>query len=400
MSEEKKYTYHLPPCPDYDVEGIESWLGDMAADGLFLSRDGFFVGFAIFEKGTPRVMRYRLDAAPKKASFFSDDTGPDEETASLSEACGWEYVTAHGQFLIYRTSDPEAPELHTDPQVQALVINQIRRRERGSIVTSLIWLFLYPLLWMRGEWLLTMMNAGTWFILYGVLLATGLFTGAIAKAVHLRRLRNRLSRGEPLDHHKKWRRQAARHHFFSLLSIIGCLTWIVILLCLWSRQMDGAGKIPLDSYTGDPPFATIIDLVPGGTYTLNDFGFSNTIELRNDWLAPTVIHWSEIATVALPDGRTVSGGLYVDYYETVSPWLARETAREYLRTAQRSKYYETLSLPPLGVDYAAAYLDSLHFPTLLLQHGNLILKVEFYQTSPDCELPLAEWAQLMASSIR
>ena len=35
------------PCPDYDVEGMESWLTDMEARGLRLSREGFFAGVAI-----------------------------------------------------------------------------------------------------------------------------------------------------------------------------------------------------------------------------------------------------------------------------------------------------------------------------------------------------------------
>ena len=393
-----KHAYQLPPCPDYDVEGMESWLGDMAANGLFLSRDGFFAGVAIFEKGTPCPMRYRLDAAPKKTSFFSDDGEPDEETLSLSEAYGWEYVTARGQFLIYRTADPDARELHTEPQVQALAINQIRRRERGNVVTCFIWLFLYPLLAMRGEWLLTMLNIGTWFILYSVLLITWLFAGTVVRAVHLRRLRGRLSRGEPLNHHKRWKKAAVRHRVRGFMLLACCLVWLGLFLHLWSADLTDARKLPLDAYTGDPPFATIIDFAPGGDYALDNFGISNTVEIRSDWLAPVVIHWSETATVTLPDGRTVSGGLLVDYYQTAAPWLARKAAHEYLRTARRSKHYESLPLPPLGVDYATAY--SNYFPTLLLQKGNLVLKAEFYQTSPNYELSLAEWAQIMAASIQ
>ena len=96
----EKQCYRLPPCPDYDIEGTESWLSDMAASGLHLSRDGFFAGFAIFNKETPRAMRYRLDAAPKKAGLFAEGAEPDEEAVSLSAASGWDYVTARGQFLI------------------------------------------------------------------------------------------------------------------------------------------------------------------------------------------------------------------------------------------------------------------------------------------------------------
>lgn len=393
----KSRLYKLPPCPDYDVEGTESWLGDMAANGLHLSQDGYFAGFAIFDKGEPRVTRYRLDAAPKGAGFFADDAAPDADTLSLSASYGWEYVTAHGQFVIYRTSDPNAPELHTDPQVQAIAIHQIRRRERGSVFASFLWL-VWPLLFLKGAWVLSMMNTGTWFVLAALALLLWSCVSAVARAVHFRRLRCKLLRGAPLDHHKKWRRRAVRHRVMSLLAVVCCVAWIVTLIYLWKQDIEGVGKIPLESYTGNPPFATIVDLAPGGTYKLDDFGLSNTVEIRSDWLAPTVIHWAEIATVGLSDGRTVSGGLYVDYYKTISPWFAQEAVRETLRLAQHSKYYEEYSLSDLDVDYAVAYQDI--FPILLIQDGSIMIKAQFYQTSPNYEIPLDEWAQLMAASIR
>ena len=38
MKRDDKMVYRLPPCPLYDVERYESWLGDMAAAGLFCRR--------------------------------------------------------------------------------------------------------------------------------------------------------------------------------------------------------------------------------------------------------------------------------------------------------------------------------------------------------------------------
>ena len=49
---EKSYSYRLAPCPSYDIDGMQGWLAQMAQKGLHLSSDGFFAGFAIFEKGT------------------------------------------------------------------------------------------------------------------------------------------------------------------------------------------------------------------------------------------------------------------------------------------------------------------------------------------------------------
>ena len=46
------------PCPDYDVEGMESWLSDMSARGLFLTEDGFFAGLGV------RAERVMTDNGP------------------------------------------------------------------------------------------------------------------------------------------------------------------------------------------------------------------------------------------------------------------------------------------------------------------------------------------------
>lgn len=117
-----------------------------------------------------------------------------------------------------------------------------------------------------------------------------------------------------------------------------------------------------------------------------------------DWLAPVIIHWKETASGYLSEEEHLSGGLYVDYYETISPWLAKEAAREYWHKAKRSKGYEALSLPQLDVDYAVAYMNSIHIPTIIIQDGTKIMRVSFYQTSP-YNMNFEEWVKMMADSI-
>lgn len=63
----KKERWLLVPCPDYDVAAMEAWLEQQAQKGLFLSAEnGFFLGFACFEVGNPKRVRYRLDVIPKE----------------------------------------------------------------------------------------------------------------------------------------------------------------------------------------------------------------------------------------------------------------------------------------------------------------------------------------------
>ena len=48
------------PCPLSDIEGLESWLGDMAAQGLVPVTIG--QNFARFRCSQPKAVRYRLNA--------------------------------------------------------------------------------------------------------------------------------------------------------------------------------------------------------------------------------------------------------------------------------------------------------------------------------------------------
>ena len=76
-----------------DIDAMEAWLEDMAAHGLFLTKDGFFCGFGIFRKDTPRPCRYRLAPAAKRPTLWSDDNGaPSEESQALWKRYGWEYL--------------------------------------------------------------------------------------------------------------------------------------------------------------------------------------------------------------------------------------------------------------------------------------------------------------------
>ena len=73
MSDENiRYAYRICPCFSYDIEGIQTWLEDMASQGLVLEADGTFLGIFTFQKTTPKKYRYRLAPIKEQKGFFSD----------------------------------------------------------------------------------------------------------------------------------------------------------------------------------------------------------------------------------------------------------------------------------------------------------------------------------------
>lgn len=402
----EKNSYRLPPCPSYDVEGTESWLGDMAEKGLFLTKDGFFAGVGIFRKGPPRRVRYRLEAAQKSTSMWADDGGePDEEAVEVSGQLGWEYVCKRGEFYVYCSESAEARELNTDPQIQALALEQVRKRERGTVISCLICSFVIPLLRIKGNLVLLMLELGTWYILMFMGIVTWLFAGMLYKVIHLGRLRRRLRAGGTLDHRKDWKKRAALHRARNFL----LPALLLVFFCLLPGREEAAmgEKIPLEEEQGDMPFPTMRDFVAEeefASYTRNDMGaHTNTVRRWTDWLAPAAVDWRENATIRRTDGTVLSGGLSVDYYEMRTPWLAREVAQEYARMKKWKKNYEPIGEEELGIggrfDYAAAYYDEIHMPNVVIQQGCRVIHVTFYQVNEGEVLPVSEWAGVVAAGM-
>ena len=115
-----------------------------------------------------------------------------------------------------------------------------------------------------------------------------------------------------------------------------------------------------------------------------------------------MIDYHEVADVTRADGGVLRGGLYIDYYETASPWLARQLLREYHAIARRDRSYMPLDAPEVDGCTLAAYEGTLHFPVVLIQRGNVFLYAYFYQFDDPGSyiLPLDEWIGILARSLQ
>lgn len=385
-----KKIHRLVPCPHYDVERIESWLTDMAAEGFHLEKEPTFMGFFPFIKDEPRDVRYRLE--PKQTII--DNEKPDMDANALYAEYGWEFVTDYGLFYIYRSVTPDAREMNTDPQVQALAMK--------GIFKQLIMPLLICILGLRNSIFRITGGIVRFFVSFGIAYAGGYFLvifGAavltLIRFVHLLKLRQKLNNDIPLDHHKPWRKQA----FFSRLSkFIGWGFYVLILLMMLTRCTLGfTDNLQIGQYTDDPPFVTIADLCPDGSYTLNNGDVYNTVSVDESFLAPLYMEWHEDADVVASDGKTIGGRLDVIYYETKTSWLAEQLAKEFYKKAQGAYAFIPWETPDIDVDYIIAYTaqNSGH-PTVIMQQGNIFVQgyIDIFDNTGYNYLN--EWATQMA----
>lgn len=397
---EKETMRRLVPWPVYDVTGTESWLEEMAKKGWLLAYDGIFAGVATFERAEPRPVRYRLQPAQRPVSIWSDDgTAPDDEVRALGEACGWQYVAVRGQFHIYRCDDPDAPELNTDPQVLALALDTVRRRERSAALTTLLWVVIFPLVRWGGGLLLLFLGLGTWRAAWGVALLILGTVRAVRKLLYLRRLRKQLAAGQMPERGPYTHRHAYRAQAVSALVVVLWVAWGVVLLQAWSDAATDRYVQPLAGQADALPFATMADFVPGSTLQQRDDGIlNNTLYQRSDLLAPVICEVHEHGTLTLPDGRKLSGGLQLQYYELRSEALARLLMHELHWHDRRSSGYELWKLGPVDADEVLYYRDYL--PTVLLRQGSRVVRACFYQSTDDTALEPQVWIGALADSLR
>ena len=396
-----KQYYRLVPCPSYDIAGTENWLSDLSEEGLFLSRDGFFAGFAAFECNEPQRAEYRLEAIRKNVDVFSEDEGPSQEEIELSEKYSWEYVARRGDFYVYRSMDASARELDTDPQVQALALNSVKKRRLQTLILSLCCLIVYPLILMRGGAVYTAVTFGPLLTAALLLFAALLIAETVRSLIYLRKAQTALSCCGQIPAADR-RKYAPKQTAWWILRVVVILLLICAALRLELIARLGSDRIPLEEYTGDLPFATIKDMAGEGwsNYEYISSEELNWVEERHGVLAPRIIVRKEYAAVKMPGGRRISGGLCVEYYKMKSPWLAGILAGELHREDRLKPFYEAMDAPDIPADRIAAYINDHRSPTVVMQKGNIVVRAYFQNASDTVDVRFQDWTAALFDSLK
>lgn len=402
-----KRVYRLVPCPWYDVEGIESWLESMAQEGLFLRKEAHFGDFTSFEQGEPKTVRYRLEAAQRSTSFLSESGGePDAEAVEMSGELGWEYLTKCGQFYIYACDDPDAPELNTDPSVQAMALSYVRKDGRDSAIVNVLWvLLLLGLTWYGRCWLLLALQYSSWLVLLTAVMIIGEMVFGIKRVLMIRRLRKKLLEGNQPDRKKDWKKHAFGYRAGRLLNVLVAVVWVVGACAYWMNSVENPNEIPITEYQGELPYLRLSEIGVEGSFDRDKaMDYTNKITVSSDWLAGTVIQSNESGEFTMEDGRRIDCAMYVTYTDMRADWLARELAAEYPISSKREvkkdrfQFFDIPSAEELGVDSAVAYSAYPMGCAVVLVKGSEVWQADLMQFRED-SLSIDEWVRMFAASL-
>jgi len=208
---------------EWCIGETESWLSDMAAQGLHLESLGTVI--VRFRRGEPEAVRYRVD-------FTNTEHFLDEEQRELYAQSGWEYVCDQKNSRIFRSPEASnAPEIHTDSAEQAYTLKKLSRRltinNAVNILMPLIGIGMISIIFkFFGISILrfvegTMMNS---LIIY--LIHPYLMSAQIQGAGSIRKLVRSMREGKAVDHNADWKKYKQRRVRFYIVYSIFCVLYI------------------------------------------------------------------------------------------------------------------------------------------------------------------------------
>lgn len=398
-SENRKRMFKMPPCPAYDIAGMEAWLTDMAAQGYVLKR--FFTNLiAVFEVQEPQKLRYGIATASSNAFLVPD---LDKSLDNLKEYCaayGWEYVDHRSTFCVFVTDDEQALDLHTDSDVEAMTLEQVRKEQRNSLILPAMWtgIILFQLV-CGGTFLNTIQLGSVWVLLFVILVMISV-ADTFLELRNLHKVQTAIRDGRSV----KSKRNAVAYQARTLFVLFFVIALMAATGVEYYDEKTGNDKIAFEAYTKEIPTLTIQDLVPGDTYMETDYSeYANSVIEKSDLLAPVYVSFSQCGAVYQDGICQFKGDIDVTYMETRAPWIAERVAKDFQKQDKKFwdgqiKRYKELELPDLGVDYAVAYEHLL--PVFVLAEGNKVVYVYYHQSSGGVDMTLDKIAGMYAESLK
>lgn len=237
------YIRRLIPCAPYEIKTFEAWLEELAEkEGLFLLSCRHAI--AKFEKGTPKPMRYRVDADPDRC------WNPSPERQQLYEEFGWQYIDNRSEHLVvYGTDDFSLSELHTDPELQMEAFEKLQKKALFHIAAvSLTFLLVLCLHIFTGYWIYWLRHSASILALFLLLI---LYVFDVTKEYrHVQKLKKQLQTeqpsAEPRDFHETRKKLYLRVCYRITVEV---LFLAALLTPLWMQNFEE--HIPLSAYNGE-----------------------------------------------------------------------------------------------------------------------------------------------------
>ena len=232
-----KYCYKRPAFDFYDTVAMECWLSDMAKKGLLYADNN--LAYFRFLKAEPQNICYRVEP------ITNDEMEPSDEMLSAYTDAGWEFVAHQGnQFFIWKSTRPDATELHTDPIVQSESYRRLcKKLIRSAVGTGLCVVVIFLILlggFLVSDRPVTLFLASSLYLLLAISELFGV-AQVVKQAKSALRIKKMLADGFSLSHKKDYHKEYRVYRIINVLSLlfsIAILTTAVLTLTTdWRKSV-------------------------------------------------------------------------------------------------------------------------------------------------------------------
>ncbi len=357
------------PFNEPDFEYMESFLEDMAGEGLILDHYGMW--YAYFYEGEPRRRRYRI--VPKIQRAVNEDE------IDLYEVAGWQYAgKKFGTGLnIFYTDDPDAPELFTD--MASFRMYAKRYAFAGTIAILCMLLLLFQAFDSAGHMLtfggVLHMIGDMGVLLIAAFVLMLLLLVAIVESFVLSEFSTmyRILAAKPIRHNIEYKSKLRFHK----ITVVAALAMVAIV-------MIGQGNIGYDT-TSEAKIKAYDGTHPASYEIVDPEGWSkieNSIS-RNDWpeglsfgvftkSGPLFHEKIEVHTDI--DDNTYMRAIYGEAKSEniAEKWLEEEILYD---TEEKLQPEEVALDTPIGLDYLGFYIDEWDDQIIYMRNGNVVERI-------------------------
>ena len=396
-----KLVRKLVPVDFLDMHGIESWLEDMAAKGLFFT--GMGSCFARFRRGRPMPIRYHAEPSGSVPASLA------REQVDYSAGRGWHYAGPFGQaFAVYWADDPETEEFHTDPVAQSYALEHLSRRlTRSGLVCVLAALVMAALfLWAAADSAFgpvqRLVESNSLYTPLAALLCLAFLLYYLRQVLGIRRLRRQLGEGIPAPTGRGWKRTGLIRQLYTLLMTLAAVASIASGVYFftagrWASELAGLAR--------PAPLLSLAELEGVATYLPEPFSYpgyegpDRDNYVRYEWY-PLSQHYEVRQRGTIP-GAGNACHLRMDWYDLALPFLASPLLDDLFdyhtwKTEYELEHYQVKELTAPGFDRLALVTDADYGGQQLFAcAGDRVIYLD-YNGTQDLAEHLEQISQLLA----
>lgn len=210
-------------------------------------------------------------------------------------------------------------------------------------------------------------------------------------------LQKKIRSGQELNRNTDWQTHARRNRFLKVAGQV-----LVILLCSSSLILNLTEKQeqkPLSDFPGDPPFATLEELMPEDENVVaENFLDGYYFQGRGIFIPRALYWWSGMAAVYEDNDYSTAGIMEVQYLEAPNSAMALAMAKDLTRSSFRNLPLDIPFLEDIDVDYIAG--GDFRGTRVIMAQGNHVIRARFTMGDINGNFTFENWLRKTAEKLR